>query len=353
MAKSPAISRRTVVGGLASTALACSTGRPRMMPAHAGAGEDAAGAAGAGGAPSMGGRGGSGGSAADAASGGAPGADATRAADANVQAPADAAGDRAAADANAAAVPSGTIIDVHVHFLYGGAVPPPDFDKMVRPLGVSGTVVVEAGTNNDAILALAEANPIIVGFSGHLDLGSVGFKDQLKKYAANKFFRGIRSYGWDKPANMSDLAALADLDMELDCLTDPNGLLGVADAAKRVPSLRFVINHVGQPKYAGGTPPADFISKMETVAKQPNVWLKISSLRTLGGTTVEFWKPMFDELWRIFGPDRLLYASNYPVSNDYAAELSITKQYLADKPRDVVDKFYARNAVAAYKWLRR
>src|SRR5262245_15243178 len=109
--------RRLVVGGAVSTALACSTGRPRMSPGLGGAGGEPRGGA-AGATPGAGGRSGAGGSA-GTGGGGAPdasAADAARAGDAAGAPPADAAGERAAPASDASvSVPSGTIIDVHVH----------------------------------------------------------------------------------------------------------------------------------------------------------------------------------------------------------------------------------------------
>lgn len=97
----------------------------------------------------------------------------------------------------AAAAPRQGIIDSHVHFydparprgvpwpapsetlLYRTVLPGP-WSKMVRPLGVSGVIVVEASPwleDNQWVLDLAREHPVIVGFVGHLDPGRPEFHE--------------------------------------------------------------------------------------------------------------------------------------------------------------------------------
>jgi L-fuconolactonase len=364
------VSRRQLLkGGLAVSTLACGTD----LPSGNGAGEapedneaDAGGSVRSGGGrdaarPDEAGRDGAAmaenekGSAADGQDAASPDT-AAPAGDADLPRP-DGAGDGSVdgpTDAGASPVlPAGAIIDAHTHFLYGGASSPAEFARMVRPLGVVGTVVIQATTSTEVNLKLAEDNPVILGYSGGHTLGSPGFKDQVRRHARNKFFRGVRSGGFAAAAAMSDLVLLADLDLALDVLIRVDQIPSVVEVARRVPGLRIVINHVANYAYRGGKPSSDFIAKMESAARQPNIYCKVSSLapRSSGGST--FFRPLLDELWRIFGDDHLIWASNWPVPRNYAAELAITRQYLADKPKEKAEKFYGRNALAVYKWSRR
>ena len=103
-----------------------------------------------------------------------------------------------------------TVIDAHTHFydprrpqgvpwpakndavLYKTTLPA-DL-KRVAPR-VTGTVVVEASAwleDNQWILDLAEREPLIVGFVGHLDPGTPGFADHVRRFSRHRLFRGIR-----------------------------------------------------------------------------------------------------------------------------------------------------------------
>ena len=107
------------------------------------------------------------------------------------------------------------VIDTHVHF-YDPTRPrgvpwPPQTDKLlykpvlpaafaalVRPLGVTGAIVIEASPwpeDNQWLLDLAPANPIIAGIIGHLEPGAAAFAADLARYSRNPLFRGIRLNG--------------------------------------------------------------------------------------------------------------------------------------------------------------
>ncbi len=106
-------------------------------------------------------------------------------------------------------------IDTHIHFYdpsrpQGVPWPPKNLDilysphlparfvSLTRDLGVVGAVVIEASPwveDNQWVLDLAKDNPIIVGFIGNLELGRPEFAGQLKRFAANPLFRGLRLRG--------------------------------------------------------------------------------------------------------------------------------------------------------------
>jgi predicted TIM-barrel fold metal-dependent hydrolase len=67
---------------------------------------------------------------------------------------------------------------------------------------------------------------------------------------------------------------------------------------------------------------------------------------------IEFYRPTLDALWQTFGEDRLIYGSNWPVSNHaapYATLYEIPRRYLEQRSVGVAEKFFLRNALAAYK----
>jgi len=71
---------------------------------------------------------------------------------------------------------------------------------------------------------------------------------------------------------------------------------------------------------------------------------------------VAFYTPMLDILWDAFGEDRLVYGSNWPVSDvggDYAQVFAIVSEYFGAKGAQAREKYFWRNAKAAYKWIDR
>ena len=248
---------------------------------------------------------------------------------------------------------------------------PDDFRRVAGPLGVTGTIVVEASPwveDNQWVLDLAARNPVIVGLVGNLLPGSDGFAGHLRRFSANKLFRGIRlrrdggrevSRGMGDPAFMRDLKLLADLDLALDVGTWSASLPEIARLAGEIPSLRIVINHIAGVKVDGQPPPAQFASDLRAVASHRNVWCKVSGLAehtgARGGTAPRdpgFYRPTIDAFWETFGADRLIYGSNWPVCEHaapYEAVFRIVDEYFTDRGPQARDNYFSRNAQVAYR----
>ena len=278
------------------------------------------------------------------------------------------------------------IIDTHTHFYdptrpEGVPWPDPDDDVLYRPVypkhhkalaipeGVTGTVVVEASTwveDNQWILDLAENEPFIVGFVGNLDIGSTDFEVNLERYSANPLFRGVRLRGVDigeivDSGNLANIEMFAAKDLSVDLLSSPDALPSVAALAAKIPELCIVINHVAGVPIDGKAPDAGWVEGMQMAAAHPHVYCKVSGLVEStkdkpSPTDVTYYAPTVDVLWDAFGVDRLVYGSNWPVSErfaDYAMVQRIVSQYFNAKGVVATEKYFWRNATAAYKWLDR
>jgi predicted TIM-barrel fold metal-dependent hydrolase len=88
-----------------------------------------------------------------------------------------------------------------------------------------------------------------------------------------------------------------------------------------------------------------------------NVFAKVSGvLRRVDGRVpldLEFYRPALDELWESFGPDRLIYGSNWPVCElvaPYATVQKVAMEYFNGKGRDAADRFFWKNSQRAYRW---
>jgi L-fuconolactonase len=280
------------------------------------------------------------------------------------------------------------VIDTHTHFYdptraEGVPWPPRDDKLLYRPVlpknyraqpvprPVTGTVVVEASPwleDNQWILDLAAHDSFIVGFVGNLPAGTAPFAGHLKRFAANPLFRGIR-LGERKldvgqtDAFISDLKLLADHDLSLDLLGGMEILPFADRLAMEVPSLRIIINHLAGLAVDGKAPPADWVRQMETLAKRPNIYCKLSGLvegtgRSDGSapSDVEFYRPVLDAMRSMFGPERLIYASNWPVSGRFAPLATvqgIIGDYFRSLGRRVEEMIFSQNAKAAYRWVQR
>lgn len=278
------------------------------------------------------------------------------------------------------------IIDTHTHFydptrpegipwpspgskeLYRRVLPA-DFEKLTGPLGVTGTVVVEASDrveDNQWVLDLMPKNKVLVGLVGHLDPGSEHFKKHFARFAANPRFRGLRisnsllKSSLDQPAFLKDLEQLAGKKLVLDVNGGPDLLLDVARLAKAVPELIVSVNHLANVAIDGKTPPADWLKGLEAVTPFKQVSSKVSALvegaarnGKKAPSDPEFYRPVLDAAWQAFGSDRLMFGSNWPVSEraaDYPTLLGIVQHYFNARGKEVAARFFAGTARHVYRW---
>lgn len=277
------------------------------------------------------------------------------------------------------------IIDAHTHFydptrpqgvpwpgkddkLLYRRVLPEEFRKLVRPQGVTGAIVVEASPwleDNQWLLDLAAKEPSIVGIVGNLDPLDGDFAKHVARFARNHRFRGIRigHTALQKELNERRFRAAMNLLVEHDLELDVNGgaemPADVARLARQSPELRIVINHAANVRLDGRAPPDAWLKGMRDAARSRHVFCKVSALVEGTGRNdgtapgeVGFYRPVLDALWDIFGENRLIYGSNWPVSErfaSYATVFRIVEEYFRAKGRRAWQKFTAENARDAYK----
>jgi predicted TIM-barrel fold metal-dependent hydrolase len=286
----------------------------------------------------------------------------------------------------AAAIP---VIDSHIH-LYDPSrpqgVPWPDkgnkilyqtslparYRPIAKPLGIVGAIEIECSSwreDNQWVLDVAARDDILVGTIGHLTPGAPDFKSNLDRFRANPLFRGIR-YGlgrraggeFDRPEFVADLKALADADLVLDTANPSVPLLAdVARLSGLVPHLRVVIDHLPQMM-----PPiepaarASYDASLKAFRDRPQIYVKVSEvLRRVDGnipTDLEFYRPRLDEILDVFGIDRVLYGSDWPNGDQWLpvpVGFKIVQEYFLGKGRPAAEKYFWRNSVKCYKWVKR
>lgn len=282
-----------------------------------------------------------------------------------------------------------TIVDAHAHF-YDPTRPqgvpwPPREDKLLyRPVlpkdypipspphSVSGVIVVEASPwleDNQWLLDLAAHETLIVGIVGNLPVGTKTFAGHLQRFSANKLFRGIRLRDrklegtTQDPAFVSDLKLLAEHDLSLDLVGGSEILAYADELAQEIPRLRIIIDHLAGVKVDGQEPPPEWVRQMTTLAERRNVYCKLSGLvegtgRSDGSAPgdAEFCRPVLDVMRKAFGPERLIYASNWPVSERFAPLArvqGIVEDYFRVHGTREQEQVFSGSARMAYRWVKR
>ena len=69
-----------------------------------------------------------------------------------------------------------------------------------------------------------------------------------------------------------------------------------------------------------------------------------------------FYKPRLDHIYDIFGPDKLVYGSDWPNSDHngtYQEGLNVVREYFMAKGQAVAEKYFWKNSIQAYRWVKR
>ena len=176
------------------------------------------------------------------------------------------------------------------------------------------------------LLALAAREPVVAGVVGWTDLTDPEVRTRLAALTAQPgaaSLIGIRHLVQDEPDPRwlcrrdvrRGLAAVADAGLAFDLLVRPSQLAAAVETAAELPQLQFVLDHGGKPDIAaGGLEP--WASDIADLSLMPNVAVKLSGLVTEAdhtAWTVEQLRPYADVLIEAFGPDRIMFGSDWPV----------------------------------------
>ena len=272
-------------------------------------------------------------------------------------------------------------VDTHIHFYdlgrEGGVVWPEEKDKRLyrtvlpkdflntaESHGVRESILVEASPrieDNKWLLDLADENPSILGVVGNLPVGDLEFRGHLELFAKDPLFRGIRIrekelVDLSGASYVEDLRYIAAQGLSVDVLGGSAMLPSIVKLTETVPTLRIIINHFPFDASTDSFVRDAAERAMENLATRPNVFAKVSNI--VRKLAPEFqhaatYRSRLDHLWKTFGPNRLLYGSNWPVSTHiapYSTAISIFKEYLDELPAEQSEKFFWRNSRVAYDW---
>jgi L-fuconolactonase len=207
---------------------------------------------------------------------------------------------------------------------------PDDLAAAVAGTGVRRTVLVEGGRCHPAeaavLLAYARATPLIAGVVAWADPTDPALADTIAGYRGlpgGDSLVGIRSQVQgeadpdylDRPEVRRGLRAVAAAGLAFDLVIRADQIPAAARAAGDLPEVRFVLDHLGKPAIrAGGF--ARWVGPLGDLAARPNVVAKLSGLVTEAdwdAWTAADLRPYVGAAVDVFGPDRLMFGSDWPV----------------------------------------
>lgn len=230
--------------------------------------------------------------------------------------------------------------------------------------GIDGAVLVQAAPTVEEtrfLLGHAAAHGWILGVVGWVDLVAPDAPDQIAALASDPKLKGIRPMIQDiaDPAWMlrdeltPALRTVSELDLAFDALVTPRHLDALSNFLERYPDLRVVIDHGAKPEIAqGGFEP--WASRMRTIARSSPAGCKLSGLVTEAGPgwTAERLRRYVDHLLEVFGAERLVFGSDWPVVTlvgDYTGWTGVARRLLAGLDEVDLERIFGGNAAALYR----
>ncbi len=275
------------------------------------------------------------------------------------------------------------IVDTHVHLwdierkegigwitpdnktLYRSFLPK-DHKPLATKSGVSRVVVVQAGQsipdNQWNLDITAEEKGFYTGVVGNLSkvIGTDEFVPLFEKLCKDKRYVGYRLSGrYQKKLSdefFKHLELTAKAGRTVDILAGDYTLDDVNEICKRVPKLKIILDHFGNVELTDQPLNADWIKQFQAVAKNENVYCKVSALygrvkKQPAPKTPEFYKPILDLAFETFGEDRIVFGSDWPVSettDNYDSIVELVRKYFDAKGKGTLQKVFATNAVRFY-----
>lgn len=235
------------------------------------------------------------------------------------------------------------IVDSHQHFWApargdydwmgtGDALAPLRRDVLPQHLeafrakhGIDWTVLVQAAATveeSEYMLGLADATPWIGKVVGWVDFERPEHRKHLERLGRHAKFAGVRPMIQDipdtdwmlRPDVQWGYQALIDLDLTFDALGYPLHLDNFLRLISRYPKLRVVVDHCMKPRIRDGAFD-DWAEGIAKIAQETQAFCKLSGLATEAkpGWTVETLKPYAEHVIDIFGPERVMWGSDWPV----------------------------------------
>ena len=276
-----------------------------------------------------------------------------------------------------------TVVDAHHHFwdptraTYPfltdelAAIRRPFGPAHLRPLlartGIERTVLVQTRSDiaeTREFLAIAAATPFVGGVVGWVDLTHAGVADavaELRAGPGGDRLVGIRHQVHDepdpewlaRPEVRRGIRSVGAAGLVFDLLVRARELPVALATVRALPEVRFVIDHLAKPPIASGAlqPWADLLRPF---GASPNVWCKVSGMVTEADWAA--WRP--DDLLpyvahavETFGPDRLMFGSDWPVcllAASYEAVVGSARSALAGLSDAERARVFGETATAVY-----
>ncbi|WP_126247244.1 amidohydrolase family protein [Chitinophaga rhizosphaerae] len=241
---------------------------------------------------------------------------------------------------------------------------PADLAPLLKSAGIDACVAVQADQSEaetQFLVDCAKGSDIVKAVVGWVDLRSPNVAERLAFWAGEPLVKGFRHIVQGEPDDgfllredfNNGIAALKKHGFTYDVLVFPRQLPAVEQFVERHPEQPLVIDHLAKP-YIKKKEIGDWTKHIRRIARSPQVHCKLSGMVT--EADMQNWKeadfrPYLDTVLEAFGPERLMYGSDWPVcllAADYARQKSIVDNFISALSASEQQRIMGNNAAAFY-----
>ncbi len=241
---------------------------------------------------------------------------------------------------------------------------PDDLLPLLTQTGIDQTVLVQAAptlAETRFLLEVAGATPFVAGVVGWVPFDAPNAPDLIASLAQERALKGLRpmiqdieDVDWMLQSSVGTaLQILEHFSLTFDALVRPAHLQNLRRLLERRPGLPVVVDHAAKPEIGAGRFDV-WAGEMRALARESRADVKLSGLLTEAGPdwSVDQLRPYVEHLLEHFGPERVIFGSDWPVVTlraGYAEWLAAVEALLGGLEREARARIMGLNAAAVYR----
>ena len=241
---------------------------------------------------------------------------------------------------------------------------PGDLYPLLQETKLDGCIAVQADESlreTDFLLDLSNQHDWILGVVGWADLGKDDLDQVLDQYASQEKLVGFREVLQSKDPRymlreefVRGIQKLKERGLAYDLLLFPQHLEAALDLVKKCPEQRMVIDHLAKPLIKDGEW-KEWKKRIALLAERELIYCKISGMITEADW--KKWKtedllPYLEIVLELFGPERLMYGSDWPVclvAGEYEQVYRVVEDFTDQLSPSERDRIMGETAAEFYK----